>query len=301
MKEQFEELKFRPATLALIALMGGILTEYAEQGYVLTVRQLYYQMVARDYIPNDMRSYKRLVGHCANARKAGLLDWSYLEDTARRLLYPPSWKDPAHIMQAAADGFRLDRWKGQPKRVLVMIEKEALSGVFRKPCDAHHVRLYPNKGYTSLSYMYTVGKMIRRMVSYQYLKVHVIYFGDHDPSGMDMDRDIQERLGMFSGWAPFGFTRIALTMEQIEEHDPPPDPAKLSDSRAGAYVAEHGYESWELDALSPQVLTELLENEIALHTDWDMWDETLDKETAMKEELQEFVNDYKLKKAEELV
>jgi hypothetical protein len=292
MKEKFEELKFRPATLDLIALMDGILSEYAAQGYVLTVRQLYYQMVARDYIPNNMRSYKRLVGHCANARKAGLLNWAYLEDTARRKFYPASWKDPADIIEAAAQGFRVDRWQGQPERVLVMIEKEALSGVFSGPCDEHHVRLYPNKGYTSLSYIYTVGKMIRRMVNFQHLDVHVIYFGDHDPSGMDMDRDIQERLGLFSSWTPFGFTRIALTMDQVEEYDPPPDPAKLSDSRAGAYVAKYGYDSWELDALTPQVLTKLLEEEIALHVDQDIWDATMAKEKEMREELQTFADEY---------
>ena len=299
MKEVFEVQSFRPKTLALIALMDGILKEYAEQGYVLTVRQLYYQMVARDHIPNNIQSYKRLVSHCANARKAGLLDWAYLHDTARRTLYPPSWRDPAHIIKSAADQFRVNRWENQPWRVLVMIEKEALAGVFGGPCDEHHVRLYPNRGYTSLSYMYMVGKMIQRMVDDDGHQVAVIYFGDHDPSGMDMDRDIADRLSMFSGYTDFDFHRIALTMEQVQQYDPPPDPAKLTDSRAPAYIAQYGYESWELDALQPKVLVDLLEAQITDYKDQDIWDETMEKEATMVEELQAMAKKYKEEKEAE--
>lgn len=298
MKEQFEQLSFQPATMALIDTMSGILEEYASQGYVLTVRQLYYQMVARDHIPNNLRSYKRLVNHCANGRRAGLLDWAHLEDTARRTLYPPSWNSPADIVESAAAQFRIDRWQDQEWRVLVMIEKEALAGVFRNPCRQHHVRLYPNRGYTSLSYMYDVGRLLHSM-AWQGLKVALVYFGDHDPSGMDMDRDIQDRLGMFSRWTEFDFRRIALTMEQINQYNPPPDPAKLTDSRASGYIAEYGTSSWELDALTPQVLVNLLDDVIMDYKDQDIWEETIDRENEMRSELEGFAASYRASQEEQ--
>lgn len=292
MKEAFEAHNFREKTLELIGLMDHILTEYAQQGYVLTVRQLYYQMVARDYIPNNLRSYKRLVNHCANARKAGLLDWGRLHDTARRTIYPSSWSSPKSILTSAANQFRLDRWEGQSERVFVMVEKEALSGILAGPCEDLHVRLYPNRGYTSLSFAYNVGRMIKWMDEDDDLNVHIIYLGDHDPSGMDMDRDIGDRLSMFSRYTPFTFERIALTMEQIEEYDPPPDPAKLTDSRAPEYIYNYGHESWELDALQPGVLVSLVTEKIEEHIDQDIWDETMEREAEYKERLQEMADEF---------
>lgn len=287
MKEPFIVHNFRPKTLGMIALMEGILTEYAEMGYVLTVRQLYYQMVARDHIPNNMRSYKRLVGTCGNARKAGLLDWAQFEDTARRMIWPRHWRDPAEAINWLGEIFRIDRWERQPNRVMVMVEKEALAGILQGPCEEQHVRLFPNRGYTSLSYAYLMGKIVLYWSGGLKVTPYIIYLGDHDPSGMDMDNDLETRIDMFSDGSLFNFERIALTMPQIEQYDPPPDPAKLSDSRADAYVSKYGYESWELDALSPQVLVDLLEGKIEDLKDLDIWEETMEKEGVMAAELAE--------------
>lgn len=293
MKEAFEYVKFQPATKKLIATMNDILTEYVDQGYILTVRQLYYQLVARGFIPNNMRSYKRLVAHCGNGRKAGMINWAYIHDTARRTLYPSSWDDPPDIIEASAKQFRVDRWEDQPSRIIVMIEKDALAGVFSGPCHDEHIRLYPNRGYTSLSYVYDVAKLMKYMVDQQGVEaVHVLYFGDHDPSGMDMDRDIEERLAQFSHYTPFEFRRMALTMDQIHEYDPPPNPAKLTDSRAAGYITEFGPESWELDALEPAALRKLLVDEIAEIKDDEIWAETMEREKAYRKELMTLSKNY---------
>lgn len=99
----------------------------------------------------------------------------------------------------------------------------------------------------------------------------IIHLGDHDPSGIDMTRDIQERMDMFG--ADVFVKRVALTMEQIETFCPPPNPTKLSDARASSYIREYGHECWELDALEPKVITSLIRNEVTALSDTDLLSE----------------------------
>jgi hypothetical protein len=99
----------------------------------------------------------------------------------------------------------------------------------------------------------------------------ILHLGDHDPSGKDMSRDIVERLELFTG-EKVQFERLALNMDQVEQYDPPPNPAKITDSRASAYIAEFGDESWELDALDPTVLSELVEGAVFSFRDTSLWE-----------------------------
>ncbi|MGL6200581.1 MAG: hypothetical protein ACRC3H_16750 [Lachnospiraceae bacterium] len=94
----------------------------------------------------------------------------------------------------------------------------------------------------------------------------VIHLGDHDPSGIDMSRDIQERNVLFDN-LNLEFHRIALNKDQIDLYNPPPNPTKLTDSRASGYISHHGYECWELDALEPRVLTDLIQGEVLKYRD----------------------------------
>ena len=71
MKEFYTDTNFRPASLDLIGKIERIMQEYIADGFVLTVRQLYYQLVARDIIPNTEWSYKNTVSLVNNARLAG--------------------------------------------------------------------------------------------------------------------------------------------------------------------------------------------------------------------------------------
>ena len=135
MKTVYREKRFADATLAVIEAADAILHEYDAQGYTLTLRQLYYQFVARDLLPNTQRSYKRLGSIINDARLAGYIDWDHMEDRTRNLQRLPDWSDPAEIVESAAKQFRLDKWADQEFRPEVWIEKDALLGVIEGVCD----------------------------------------------------------------------------------------------------------------------------------------------------------------------
>jgi hypothetical protein len=293
MKEKFIDHRFNAQSLALIQTANGILNEYRQMGYRLSLRQLYYQLVARDYIENSVKSYKRIGNLVSDARLAGLLDWGMIEDRNRETVIPTAWISPAQIVRAAAQQFRIDRWEGQPCYVEVMVEKDALSGILEPVCRELHVRFTANKGYSSSSAMYEAGKRIAKMGDCVD-EVHLFYLGDHDPSGIDMTRDIAERLEMFT-YGLINSTkvhRLALNWKQVEEWQPPENPAKETDSRYATYVHEYGESSWELDAVEPRALADLVRNGIQELIDQHIWDEVADREQEMRNELMQFATEY---------
>ncbi|RJP53333.1 MAG: hypothetical protein C4583_04970 [Anaerolineaceae bacterium] len=290
-KEQFIDHKFNRASLELIETADNILDEYARQGYRLSLRQLYYQLVARDIIENTVKSYKRIGNLVSDARLAGLLDWDRIEDRNREAVIPAAWTSPAEIVRAAARQFRVDRWMGQPCHVEVMVEKDALSGILEPVCRELHVRFTANKGYSSSSAMYEAGQRMKYARRYG-KQVHVFYFGDHDPSGIDMTRDIAERLAQFARSTKIEVHRLALNWEQVEDWKPPENPAKETDSRFEAYRAEFGNSSWELDAVEPRTLATLVRENVGELIDHDQWQEVMEEEERMREELQSFADEY---------
>jgi len=292
MKEKFIDHKFNKASLALIETANGILNEYRSMGYRLSLRQLYYQLVARDYIANSIKSYKRIGNLVSDARLAGLLDWGMIEDRNRETVIPTAWKSPAQIVRAAAQQFRVDRWQGQPCHVEVMVEKDALSGILEPVCRELHVRFTANKGYSSSSAMYEAGKRIAEAIFRQDRKVHVFYLGDHDPSGIDMTRDIRERLALFSESIKIETHRLALNYDQVEQWTPPENPAKETDSRYRAYADEFGESSWELDAVEPRTLADLVREGIEDLIDRDRWNDVMQEEKRMRDELESFADEY---------
>lgn len=131
---EYRKKRFAPAILERIKRANAIITEYAKQGLTLTLRQLYYQFVSRDWLVNSQKNYKQLGETLNDARIAGLVDWNAIEDRTRNLIAPPSWDDPADIISACANQFRLDRWDDRPNYVEVWIEKDALTGVIDRVC-----------------------------------------------------------------------------------------------------------------------------------------------------------------------
>lgn len=290
MREAFEDKNLAEATLDLIAGANRILTEYRKQGFVLTVRQLFYQFVSRAMIENTQRAYQRTVSAIGAGRLNGLIDWELIEDRARRTVYPSHWDDPAEIVRSAADSFRIEKWEDQPAHIEVMVEKDALSGVLEPVCEELDVRFTANRGYSSLSHMYEIGQRLRG-AAINGKQIRVLYLGDHDPSGLDMDRDIWDRLSMFSR-VNLQVERLALTMEQIDELQPPENPAKMTDSRAEGYVLEFGSSSWELDAIEPRQLADLVTAAVEKLRDDDLWDAQVEREKEMREELNTFADEY---------
>lgn len=266
-----ETLNFRPKTLLLISKIGGIIGEYVAKGYRLTVRQLYYQLVSRDIVPNTEKSYKNIIGVVNDGRLAGLIDWDAIEDRTRAFRSLTRWDSASQILRSAANGFHKDMWEGQRHRVFVIIEKDALAGVIQRPCAEYDVPYLAARGYPSAT-------VLREFVERDLLpvlgeqEIIILHLGDHDPSGIDMSRDLEDRIRLFLDGASFDLDRIALNMPQIKELKPPPNPAKVTDSRFDGYMRKHGNESWELDALPPDYLADLLRANISQYVDSDQWD-----------------------------
>lgn len=284
MKKAFQAIKFQPDTLKIINSAEFIIQEYQDQGYNLTLRQLYYQMVSRLIIDNTERDYKRLSDIISNARLGGLIDWNAIEDRTRNLRGISHWRSPSDIINSARHSMRIDKWKNQPNRIEVWVEKDALVGVLEVVCEEHDVDYFACRGYVSQSEMFAASQ---RIVNYilDDQEVYIIHLGDHDPSGIDMTRDIQDRMNMFLEGMLVGVDRIALNWDQVQAYKPPPNPAKATDARFESYRKKFGDESWELDALNPATISALIEDKIQELRDVDLWEEMVEKENEYREKL----------------
>ena len=185
-KIEYKSIKFQQKSLELINIVNQVVEEYQAQGYELTLRQAYYQLVARGYIPNNERSYKNIGNLINDGRLAGLIDWHSITDRTRNLRSNSHWDNPADV----------------------------------------------------------------------YVK------------------------------------RVALTMNQIGTYNPPPNQAKITDSRASKYIDEYGNESWELDALEPQVITDLITNEVTALRNDEIYRSVCDSEERGKDELRMIERNY---------
>lgn len=282
MREQFINKRFRQSSLNLIQASLRITNAYSDAGYSMSLRQLYYRLVATDVIPNTVRSYKNLGNLISNARLAGLMDWDIIEDRTRGRRGQSHWNSPKSMMETAANLYHIDKWQNQDCRIEVWVEKEALIGVLERACYKYDVDYFACKGYVSQSEQWAAGKRLHRY-NRENQRVVVIHLGDHDPSGLDMTRDNDDRLSMFSYYGNIEIKRIALNWDQIEQYDPPPDPAKITDTRFANYCSEFGEESWELDALEPDVIVKLIEDQIIEYRDPDKWKVMIKKEVEEKE------------------
>ena len=268
-----EDKNFRADTLRIIQKADQIATDYKRRGYNLTLRQLYYQFISLDFFPNTEASYNKLGRVVSDARLAGLIDWNHLEDRGREA-HGVGWlghepEEQAEIIRSSKYDFRLDLWEGQERRVEVWVEKQALEEVAQRAAGSYRAGYLACKGYMSQSEMWSAGRRLRQAGIAGQTPL-ILHLGDHDPSGIDMTRDIQERLSLFSE-TDVEVKRIALNRDQIDFYNPPPNPAKMTDSRFADYQRLHGSSSWELDALKPEMLVDLIKQEIADVLDPDLF------------------------------
>ena len=267
--EKFKEKRFTDANLKVVHQAESMIAEYSDAGYTLSLRQLFYQFVSRDLLENSMRSYKRLGSIVTDGRMAGLLPWDGIEDRGREM---KSWlieEDIDEILRDLPRSYAADYWQGQDRYVEVWVEKDALSSVVRKAVMPLRVGYMACRGYLSASEAYGAGKRMSEAEGEGKTPL-VIHLGDHDPSGIDMTRDNRDRLEIFN-YGEVEVQRIALNSDQIDLYQPPPNPAKLTDSRASDYIARYGTKSWELDALEPSVIEQLIIDAIQPHIDPEPW------------------------------
>lgn len=285
---KYQEINLRATSLEVIDKANEIIAEYQEAGFDLTLRQLFYQFVSRALIPNSQREYKRLGSIVNDGRLAGLIDWEAIVDRTRSLRSLPHWESPRDIVEACSKQFRYNLWEDQPERVEVWIEKDALVGVIEDVCHRYDVPHFSCRGYTSASELWGAAQ---RLIGEGRGKHCVIFhLGDHDPSGIDMTRDIGARLELFE--ADVEIKRLALNIDQIRQYNPPPNPAKMADSRADEYVRRFGTSCWELDALDPRVISDLIEKAIKERLDQGPWDEALERQATARRLLEETADEW---------
>lgn len=258
--------KWKPNFISnkIIKLANSILESYAERGYSLSLRQLYYQFVARGVFANHERNYKKLGDVVTKGRDAGLLSWDSIVDRGRVIRKVPTFNSQKEFADSVIRNYLTDWWRDQESTVQVWVEKDALSSVVWNACSEWNVPFVACKGYMSASAMWSIARDILTNGK----QCIIIHLGDHDPSGIDMTRDIEERLRVYSSPLPeeerpgIEVRRIALNMDQIKKIEPIPNPTKVSDPRADWYLNEYGESSWELDALEPEYIESLIADEI---------------------------------------
>jgi hypothetical protein len=207
------------------------------------------------------------------------------------------WQSGADILKAAASSYHEDMWAGQKWRVFVVVEKDALSGILAPVCRKWDVPLLAARGYPSASVLheFALDDIVPALVESEQ-SVIILHLGDHDPSGIDMTRDLEDRLALFSNYhasREVELERLALNMEQVEELKPPPNFAKQTDKRYAAYVEVYGSECWELDALPPEYLVDLVEGNIKPFIDQGAWDETATAIESVKTKLLSIAQEFK--------
>lgn len=312
-KIPYQSFNFKTETLTIINRANQLIAQYAAQGFDLTLRQLYYQFVAHDLFPDSRKwtlvkgkwvrdengtknaepNYKWLGDCIANGRLAGMIDWSAITDRTRKVQRNSHWDSPSAIIDTCADQFEIDKWARQPAYVEVWVEKDALIGVLEAACQPLDVPYYACRGYNSMSEIWNAGYNRFRPRAHAGKQCHVLYLGDHDPSGIDITRDVEERLNQFAetthavhgGDDWIKVTRLALNMDQVEQYDPPPNPTKMTDSRAEDYVEKFGETCWELDALDPIVIRDLVTAAIKERRDAKLWKQAVAEEQEHRKNL----------------
>lgn len=259
----------------------AIAEEYVDQGLTLTLRQLYYQFVARGLTGNGQRVYKRIGAALTKARLDGRFPIEWIEDRGRTMTDTIAWASldvPWALREAEAEISRMPsrfihagRWYEQPRHVSVFVEKQALAGVLEPTCEELEVSLFPCKGYPSISAVKTWVDGVYEHIGDEAVAV-IVYLGDHDPDGLQIPKSLEEQIVAVQEVTgrdfAFEVDVVALTREQIAEHNPPPFPAKETSSRFDAYVRRTGLtQAWELDALDPTTLRRVVVDAVDAHHD----------------------------------
>jgi len=280
----YREQRFNSKARKTVEQAKSIIDDLKAQGYVLTLRQLYYQFVSRNWIANTEQEYKRLGRIVCDAREVGEIDWLDIEDRGRQAMLHGHVDSPEKVLEGIEHALRLNPWLEQEAYCEVWVEKAALEGVIARPANRWRAPYMACKGYLSVSEMWRAGRRFERAIAEGKRPV-LIHLGDHDPSGLHMTEDSETRLSLFARMG-VDVRRIALNMDQVEQYDPPENPAKQTDSRFAGYTSKFKTDkSWELDALLPSVIDGLIDAELQKLLDRDKWDATLRREAEDREPL----------------
>ena len=278
-------------------IVAAALEVFDQYDTAITLRQLYYRLVARLLIPNTINSYKRLSRIMVKAREREDAPVNCLEDRSRRVLgrgdtgYDSAeeyLKQKLSSLQDTWKGFSMPMWEDQPVYLLISLEKDALSRLVSRVANQYSVRTFPTRGYPSFSYVQLMANYMQTRLAEK--PIIVLYFGDFDPSGVDIERDLEDRLGRY-GAKDFKVKRIALTVDQIKDHQLPPMPVKRSDARAESFMNEYGDKTVELDALDPNLLQDIVKKAIQDNIDSKKWNARVRKINQLQQWIKDKLED----------
>ncbi len=197
-----------------ITTLKAALLTLIEPERPMTVRQVYYRAVSAGFIPKTEQAYKSLGRYLCEMRRAGQLPYSWIADNTRWMRKPTTYNSMQDALMATAKAYRQALWSDARCRVEVWLEKDALAGVLYDVTYQWDVPLMVTRGYPSLTYLQSAAEQIREYPWPTYL----YYFGDHDPSGVDIPRKIESELRELSGKAPH-FERVAVNPDQISRYN----------------------------------------------------------------------------------
>jgi hypothetical protein len=257
-------------------------------GHPMTLRQVHYRLVARGdtAYTNTQRDYDNLSRWLRDARLKGSVPWEWIEDRLRVPRTVAMWEDLPRYFETVRRSYRRDVWAEQPGYVEVWCEKDALSGIFLGALEPYGVTLNVGRGYDSASSVKNAADRFDEGGA-------ILYFGDFDPSGEDMVRSLRERLAnpdLPNGGSSPEIVKCALTFQDIERHDLPPDFTKTTDSRREAFVARYGDVAVELDALPVGALRERIVGEVRARMDLDALEASREQEREDRRRLDDLLS-----------
>jgi len=249
----------------------------------MTVRQVFYRLVSEGIIGKTETEYKSTVCRLlAQLRREKVIPFNWIADNTRWMRKPKTYDSLAEMLDLTQQTYRRAVWSNQDCYVEVWLEKDALSGVLSPITFEWDVPLMVTRGYPSLSFLHSAGEAIAEQEG---RTCYVYYFGDHDPSGVDIPKKVEAALGEFAPRVSLRFQCVAVLPEQIEAWNLPTRPTKKSDSRSKSFKGE----SVEVDAIPPTTLRGIVENCILQHIDVDALAAMDAVETAERETLRTII------------
>ncbi|MEM0506720.1 MAG: hypothetical protein QXW58_05645 [Thermosphaera sp.] len=269
-----------------------LLKTYESYGFKPTLRQVFYRLVSAGLLQNTRAEYNQLSRHTREWREGGIeliyryekAGWKIEEETREAYLPPDCFADKVRekldvprypslndyldsVLDSVTDGFFLDPWESQGKRVIIYLEKDALSSLVRQATLRYRVPLLIARGYASFT---SLWKSIVLEEFTPSKPLIILMLTDYDPSGEDMVRDVSDRVKYYARFSEIYLEdeklpvikKIALTKEQVEKYNLLPNPLKVTDPRARKFRRERGEAAYELDALDPPELLSIIEKSI---------------------------------------
>jgi hypothetical protein len=244
-------------------------TRVLKEQHPMTIRQLFYQLVSRGTLPNNIKSYQLVSRIMTKAREDGRIDFDYIVDRSRPAYSPNVWADAGGYAEAVKRGYRKDYWSMQPNHVEILVEKDAIIGSIEPVTDELGVTIRVGRGFQSTTRIHEIADHLKRIEK----PITIFYLGDHDPSGVAIENDLESRLREYG--ATFRIRRLAIFKKDINAFKLPPLRIKDTDSRATSFRSEYGTDCVELDALPPEELRRRLRQAIDNLIDHNLWDRAI--------------------------